>query len=50
MITLSQAIVALTGIGYSVVGIEQLTKSNVSGGVIWIGYAFAQIGLYLQLK
>ena len=50
MFTLSQTVVALTGFGYFAVGIDQILRGNASGSIIWVGYAFAQIGLYLQLK
>jgi len=48
--TISHVIVALTGIGYLIVGIQQGINKNLSGLLIWTGYAFAQIGLYLSLK
>ena len=48
--TISHFIVALTGIGYGVVGIQQFLKGNISGFIVWSGYAFAQIGLYMSLK
>ena len=49
-LTISHAIVALTGIGYAIVGIQQGYKGNISGLIVWAGYAFAQIGLYMSLK
>ena len=49
-ITISHAIVALTGLGYFIVGILQWAKGNASGGIIWTGYAFAQIGLFMTIK
>ena len=48
--TLSQIIVALTGVGYLLVGIQQGANKNISGFMIWAGYAFAQAGLYQTLK
>jgi len=48
--TISHFIVALTGIGYAIVGIQQGYKGNISGFITWLGYAFAQIGLYMTLK
>ena len=47
---LETLIVAATGIGYLVVGILQATKGSMSNAMIWIGYAFAQVGLLLNLK
>jgi hypothetical protein len=43
-------IVAATGLGYLVVGLAQYFKGSIPNGIIWIGYAFAQIGLWLTLK
>lgn len=48
--TLSHYIVAATGIGYAIVGIEQFTKGSPANTLIWLGYAAAQIGLWLNLK
>lgn len=45
-----QIIVALTGVGYAIVGLMQWSKGEVSNGMIWTGYAFAQVGLYLNIK
>ena len=47
--TVSHFIVALTGVGYAIVGIQQFFKGNTAGGIVWAGYAFAQIGLFLTL-
>lgn len=49
-LTISHAIVALTGVGYAIVGIQQGFKGNMSGLIVWTGYAFSQIGLYMSLK
>jgi hypothetical protein len=43
-------IVAATGLGYLVVGLAQYAKGSTPNAMIWIGYAFAQIGLWLTLK
>jgi hypothetical protein len=47
---LETVIVAATGIGYLVVGVLQATKGSIPNAMIWIGYAFAQVGLLLTLK
>jgi len=47
---IEQVIVAATGIGYLVVGVLQWSKGEMSNGMIWTGYAFAQIGLWLNIK
>ena len=43
-------IVAATGIGYAIVGVLQLAKGDSPNAMIWSGYAFAQIGLWINLK
>ena len=50
MVSIEQLIVAATGIGYLVVGVLQWTKGELSNGMIWTGYAFAQVGLWMNLK
>ena len=45
-----QVIVGATGLGYLTVGILQWVKGEGANGMIWIGYAFAQVGLWLNLK
>jgi len=47
---LEKYIVAATGLGYLVVGLAQYAKGSTPNAMIWIGYAFAQIGLWLTLK
>lgn len=48
--TISHVIVALTGIGYLIVGIQQGINKNLSGFLVWCGYAIAQAGLIQTLK
>ena len=48
--SIGQAIVALTGVGYFIVGCEQLMKKSIPNAMIWFGYAFAQVGLWMNLK
>ena len=43
-------IVGSTGLGYAIVGTLQGLKGEYSNMMIWLGYAFAQIGLFLNLK
>ena len=43
-------IVALTGAGYLIVGVLQFSKNELANGMIWTGYAFAQVGLWLNIK
>ena len=43
-------IVAATGLGYLVVGLAQYFKGSPSNAFIWLGYAAAQIGLFMNLR
>jgi len=43
-------IVGATGLGYLVVGLLQLKKGAIPNAMIWVGYAFAQVGLWMALK
>ena len=43
-------IVGTIGIGYAVVGTLQWLKGDIGAGIMWIGYSFAQIGLFINLK
>jgi hypothetical protein len=43
-------IVAATGLGYLIVGLLQAQKGSLSNALIWVGYAAAQIGLWMNLK
>lgn len=47
--TISHLIVASIGVGYLVVGIQQWMKGNTGSAIMWIGYSFSQIGLYMGL-
>jgi hypothetical protein len=47
--TISHYIVSLVGIGYAVVGIQQWHLGNIGNALMWVGYAFSQIGLFMQL-
>ena len=47
--TASHYIVAVVGVGYFVVGVQQWMKGNVGPAIMWIGYSFSQIGLYMGL-
>jgi PPE-repeat protein len=50
MMTISHYIVSLVGIGYTIVGIQQYVKGNIGSGIMWLGYGFSQIGLFMQLE
>lgn len=43
-------IVGSIGIGYAIVGTSQWLKGDMGAGIMWLGYSFAQIGLFINLK
>jgi len=47
---LEKTIIVATGLGYLMVGVLQLRKGAMPNAIIWLGYAFSQIGLWLALK
>ena len=47
---LEKTIIAATGLGYLIVGLLQFSKGSMSNALIWVGYAAAQIGLWINLK
>ena len=50
LMTAEHYIVGATGIGYAIVGMLQWSKGETANGMIWTGYAFAQVGLWLNIK
>ena len=50
VMTVEHLIVGATGLGYLIVGILQWSKGELSNGMIWTGYAFAQVGLWMNLR
>lgn len=49
-LSLEHIIVGATGLGYLIVGVLQWLKGETANGMIWTGYAFAQVGLWLNIK
>ena len=43
-------LVALTGLIYAYIAVEQAVKGNTSMTIVYAGYAFANAGLYLSVK
>ena len=48
--TIEHFLVGATGVSYAIVGALQWCKGETANGMIWTGYAFAQVGLWLNLK
>lgn len=47
---MSSWLIAITGLIYAYVAVEQGVKGNIGLAVAYTGYAFANIGLYLLAK
>lgn len=47
---MSPALVAFVGLLYAYIAAEQFYLQNPSMGVVYAGYAFSNIGLWLLLK
>jgi hypothetical protein len=47
---MSATLIALTGCAYLYVALEQASKGNWPMTVCYLGYAFANVGLYLMAK
>lgn len=43
-------LVIATGLAYAFVAIEQFTKGNGSMFIVYAGYAFSNIGLWMAVK
>lgn len=47
---MSGPLIALTGLIYAYVAADQFTKGNPGMGIAYLGYAFANVGLYTLAK
>lgn len=47
---MSSWLIAMTGLVYAYVAIEQGLKGNIGLAIAYTGYAFSNIGLYLLAK
>jgi hypothetical protein len=47
---MSGYLIIITGLIYAYVAAEQLSKGNVSLAIVYSGYAFSNIGLFLAIK
>lgn len=43
-------LIALTGLAYAYVAFEQGAKGNTNLAIVYTGYAFSNVGLYLLAK
>jgi len=47
---LSAWLIALTGLIYAYIAVEQFMKGNPNMAIVYAGYAFSNVGLYLLAK
>lgn len=47
---MSQPLIVLTGLIYGYIALEQAWKGNVGVALMFFGYAFANVGVWLQAK
>jgi len=47
--TISHYIVGIVGVGYFIVGVQQWMAGNKGAAIMWLGYSFSQIGLFMGL-
>lgn len=47
---MSHTLIALIGVAYVWIGVEQWAKGNAGVAIMFCGYALAQWGVYLQAK
>lgn len=47
---MSSWLIIATGLAYAYVAIEQFTKGNPQMTIVYAGYAFSNVGLYLMAK
>jgi hypothetical protein len=47
---MSAWLVALTGIIYAYISVEQLFKGEMSMFIVYLGYALANVGLFMAVK
>jgi hypothetical protein len=47
---MSHTLIALIGVAYVWIGVEQWAKGGTGVGIMFIGYAVAQVGVWLQAR
>jgi hypothetical protein len=47
---MSGSLIALTGLIYAYVALEQFWRGNHAMGTVYCGYAFSNVGLYLLAR
>jgi hypothetical protein len=47
---MSSWLIIVTGLIYAYIGLEQALKGNLAMAVVYSGYAFSNVGLYIMAK
>jgi hypothetical protein len=47
---MSAPLIVITGLIYAYIALEQLYKGNVGGALMYAGYAFANVGLFISVR
>jgi hypothetical protein len=47
---MSSWLIIVTGLIYAYIGLEQALKGNMPMAVVYTGYAFSNVGLYIMAK
>jgi len=47
---MSSWLIIVTGMIYAYIGLEQALKGNLAMAVVYSGYAFSNVGLYIMAK
>lgn len=47
---MSASLIALVGLAYTAISVEQFMRDNPQMGIVFAGYAFSNIGLWLAAR
>lgn len=47
---MSSSLIALVGVIYAIIAVDQFAKKNPGMGIVFMGYAAANIGLWMGVK
>jgi hypothetical protein len=47
---MSAPLIVFVGLVYSYIAVEQIYKGNVGAGLMYAGYAFSNIGLFMLVR
>ncbi|HET8689579.1 MAG TPA: hypothetical protein VFM18_23460 [Methanosarcina sp.] len=47
---MSAPLIAITGLIYAYISFDQILKGNTSMGIVYAGYSFSNVGLFILAK